>query len=179
MNIEKENNTELFFKELRSKTLDISLMYKQYFKIYNDRQYDRLIEKFERYESKNNTYNKNEYRQLVIINEYIIKKLVNDNNNSYILTLLNEYSHISLYCLLKYNYISYKIFDYFKCNEIFYSNFIFITFYIAYYLKRKYINLKNIIKYIGYIGVSSYLKNKYGEDIKALEYILINICKKT
>jgi len=95
------------------------------------------------------------------------------------LTLLNEYSHISLYCLLKYNYISYKIFDYFKCNEIFYSNFIFITFYIAYYLKRKYINLKNIIKYIGYIGVSSYLKNKYGEDIKALEYILINICKKT
>ncbi|ORY59852.1 hypothetical protein LY90DRAFT_505964 [Neocallimastix californiae] len=201
MNIEKENNTELFFKELKSKTcnpeilynlslkgiyiykrikyheyvVDISLMYKQYFKIYNDRQYDRLIEKFEKYESKNNTYNKNEYRQLIILNEYIIKKLVNDNNNSYILTFLNEYSHISLYCLLKYNYISYKIFDYFKHNTISYSDFIFITFYIAYYLKEN-INLKNIGKYMRFCYVSPYLKNKFGGDIKALEYIIINIC---
>ena len=207
MNIEKENNTELFFKELKSKTcnpeilynlslkgiylykplylykrikyheyvVDISLMNKQYFKIYNDRQYDRLIEKFEKYESKNNTYNKNEYRQLIILNEYIIKKLVNDNNNSYILTLLNEYSHISLYCLLKYNYISYKIFDYFKYNTISYSNFIFITFYIAYYLKEN-INLSNISKYIGNSYVSCHLKSEFDKDIIALEFIIINIC---
>ena len=207
MNIEKENNTELFFKELMSKTcnpeilynlsikgiylykplylfkrikyheyvVDISLMNKQYFIIYNDKQYNRLIEKFEKYEGKNNRYNKNEYRQLIILNEYILKKLVNDNNNSYILTLLKEYSHISLYCLLKYNYISYKIFDYFKCDTIFYNNFIFITFYIAYYLKEN-INLKNISKYMGFCYVSPYLKNKFGGDIKALEYIIINIC---
>jgi hypothetical protein len=99
MNIEKENNTELFFKELKSKTcnpeilynlslkgiylykplylykrikyheyvVDISLMNKQYFIVCNEKQYDRLIEKFEKYEGKNNRYNKNEYRQLIIL----------------------------------------------------------------------------------------------------------------
>ncbi|ORY10012.1 hypothetical protein LY90DRAFT_518776 [Neocallimastix californiae] len=87
MNIEKENNTELFFKELKSKTcnleilynlslkgiylykkikyneyvVDISLMNKQYFKIYNDRQYDRLIEKFEKYEENINLSNISKY----------------------------------------------------------------------------------------------------------------------
>ncbi|KAL6602440.1 hypothetical protein U3516DRAFT_842203 [Neocallimastix sp. 'constans'] len=186
MNIEKENNTELFFKELKSKTcnleilynlslkgiylykkikyheyvVDISLMNKQYFKIYNDRQYDRLIEKFEKYEGKNNTYNKNEYRQLIILNEYIIKKLVNDNNNSYILTLPKEHSHISLYCLLKYNYISYKIFDFFKSDTIYFKN----------------INLSNISKYIGNYYVSSHMKIKFDKDIKVLENIIINLC---
>jgi len=58
--------------------VDISLMNKQYFIVCNEKQYDRLIEKFEKYEGKNNRYNKNEYRQLIILNEYIIikKKLV-------------------------------------------------------------------------------------------------------
>ena len=97
--------------------------------------------------------------RFIILNEYIIKNLVNDNNNSYILTLLKEYSHISLYCLLKHNYISYKIFDYLKYDTISYIRFIFITFYIAYYLKEN-INLKNISKYIGNCYVSSYLKNE-------------------
>ncbi|KAL6621703.1 hypothetical protein U3516DRAFT_810931 [Neocallimastix sp. 'constans'] len=182
MNIEKENNNELFFKELKSKTcnpeilynislkgiylykplylykrikyheyvVDISLMNKQYFIIYNDKQYERLIEKFEKYEDR-----------LIILNEYIIKNLVNDNNNSYILTLLKEYSHISLYCLLKHNYISYKIFDYLKYDTISYIRFIFITFYIAYYLKEN-INLKNI-KYI-IINICNNIKYDYCYD---------------
>ncbi|KAG4093989.1 hypothetical protein H8356DRAFT_947855 [Neocallimastix lanati (nom. inval.)] len=86
MNIEKEKNTELYFKELKSKScnpeilnspslkikyheyvVDISLMNKQYFIVCNEKQYDRLIEKFEKYEGKNNRYNKNEYRQLIIL----------------------------------------------------------------------------------------------------------------
>jgi len=93
-----------------------------------------------------------------------------------ILILLEEYSYISLYCLLKHYYISYKIFDYFKCETIYYNVFLFITFYITYYLKEN-INLKNISKYIGNYYVSPHFKSKFGKDIKALKYIIIiNIC---
>jgi len=208
MNLEKEENTKLFFNELKSNScnfellynlslkgiylykplylykkiryheyvVDISLMNNQFFMIYNDKQYNRLIEVFEKYERKNyNNNNKNKYRKLIILNEYIVKKLINDKDNSNTLMFLNEYSNISLYCLLKYNYISYKIFDYFKYDKIYELVFIFMYFYNVYYLKEN-LNLMNLSKYIGNYYVSSCLKYEFGKDIRALEYIIINVC---
>ena len=208
MNQEKEENTKLFFNELKSKScnfellynlslkgiylyrplylykkikyheyvVDISLMNNQFFMIYNDKQYNRLIEIFKKYEGNiNNYYNKNKYRKLIILNEYIIKKLINDNDNSNILILLNEYSNISLYFLLKYDYISYKVFDYFKYDKIYRVVITFMLFCNVYYLKEN-LNLTNLSKYIGNYYVSSCLKFEFGKDIRALEYIIKNVC---
>ncbi|ORX79376.1 hypothetical protein BCR32DRAFT_281487 [Anaeromyces robustus] len=200
MDTEKEKNTIQFFKELKSDScdiellynlslkgiylyeplfryknvkyheyvIDISLMNNQYFKIYNDKQYERFIHLYKKYDDKQyerffHLYKKNDENSkgftLLLLNEYIVNKLVNDNINYDVLKYLDDYSNLPLYYLLKYNHISYKILDFFKSDDLPYDLIIYMVFVEMFYFKEN-INIMNINKYI---------------DIKALEYIIYNV----
>ncbi|ORX85866.1 hypothetical protein BCR32DRAFT_275952 [Anaeromyces robustus] len=204
MDLVKEKNTALFYEELEKEScdvellynlsldgirlyrplyrykkirhhdyvVDISLMNKQYFKIYNDSQFKRLIQAFKKLEEEGK--DKDKYIRLILLNEYIINKIVNDNNYFNVFKYSYELSNIPLYYLFKYKYISYKILDYFKYDRMPYYLIIYIVFINAFYFKEN-INLMNINKYLGKYYFSSQLKYEFERDIKALEYIIINV----
>ncbi|ORX39491.1 hypothetical protein BCR32DRAFT_288533 [Anaeromyces robustus] len=85
--------------------IDISLMNNQYFKIYNDKQYERFIHLYKKYDDKHyerffHLYKKNDDNSkgftLLLLNEYIVNKLVNDNINYDVLKYLDDYSNLPL-----------------------------------------------------------------------------------
>jgi len=198
MNLEKEENTTQFFKELENDScdvellynlslkgiylyeplfryesikyheyvVDISLMNNQYFKIYNDKQYERLKKVYTNYEDI--------CHLRLLLNRYIVNKFVNDSSAFNIFKNSDEYTNIQLYYLLKYRYISYKIFDFFKYDVLRYYLIIRLIFIERFYFKEN-INIMNINKYVSKDYLLPCIKGCFDRDIKALEFIISNI----
>jgi len=123
---------------------------------------------------------KNEGREielfkLIIPNKFFMSKLTNDRK---IFKMINkafyEFYNIPLYYLAKFNFISYKIFDYFKENFLSECTIGYLVFINEFYLKENKYS-KNLCEFMGTDCLSYILKVQFGDDINALEYILNNI----
>ena len=156
--------------------VDISLKNKQFFIIYNEKQYNRFLALKEKYE--NEKFNGERMFQLIIKNKYFISKLVEDDfvgiiarekyqDSKYNLTIL-------LYYLYKYDFISYNIFDLFKSDDLNLYTIVYIIFHDMFYLNES-INLSNITKYINLNILILEICDFFGRDINVLNYIIKNI----
>jgi len=203
MNLSREENTKLFYNELQKKpcnfdllyklSLDgiflykplfnyenikyhkyevsISIKYKQYFMINTRKQFRQFVDILKEKKSII-LFN------LVIPNKYFINKIVNDREvNQFLHCIFDDMYNIQLYYLFRYNFISYKVFDFFKFNCLPLEVLIHIMFVNEFYLKEnKY--LINLYEFVDTDKISSILKMYFDKDINALKYILNNITNK-
>jgi len=146
--------------------VDISIKNDQYCIIYNDNQYNRFIDMIKEYKEKKLNYYWN--FKLIIPNKYFISRLVNDKE-SYLF-----YGVLDTYYLLKYNYISNIIFNFFKNETLNKYDIVRIIFIDIVYLKER----------IDITKLTNYINNKYfyhliwatiGNNIDGIEYIINNI----
>jgi len=146
--------------------VDISIKNNQYFKIYNDNQYNRYINMIKEYKEKKD----NQYLnfRLIIPNKYFISRLVNDKE------LHLSYTDLNTYYLLKYNYISNITFDYFKKEILSEHDVVSILFIDIIYLKNNF----DITKITNYINNNYFYKTIFGVigiNVDGIEYIINNI----
>eukprot|EP00833_Pecoramyces_ruminatium_P007245 jgi/Orpsp1_1/1181277/evm.model.c7180000076581.1 len=126
--------------------VDISLYSRQYFFILNQKKYKRLIECLENYELYNIfSYYNNKYSiiKLIIINDFFLKELLNEQNNLLIEDIIDgfEINYLLRY-LYKFNIISSEMYYLFNINQVPNSLYEFMNYF--YYNEENHIFNSNI-----------------------------------
>lgn len=145
--------------------IDISIYAKQYFMIYNDKQYESF--KFFICSSKHP-----DYSICAILNEFLINKLINEKNHDFIFRYIRDvdynfnliYSNSFLSYLCKYNILSIQCLNLFsiKYNDIFYN----IIDYFYFDNKNEYFNNINSFDIVSFCCFCKI----YGYDINMLKF---------
>jgi len=155
--------------------IDISILSRQYFMINSKTQYERffyIIEHYDEYNIFSLYMTKYNFVSLLIINEYFIKQLMNDNNENHIEVVLNYYSntHI-LKILLKYNIISYNAYCLFGQRNLLFDDIRFEIYEYFYFNNVNYLLHKNSrsFNFDKLFFVLTFII-KYAYDINMLKY---------
>lgn len=160
--------------------IDISLYARQYFFIYNKKQYERFFycfKNFDLYNIFDLYYTDINFINLIIFNKFFLKQLIKEKNNSKVNLIFNSVrtTYILKY-LYKFKFITSKAYYLFSIDKIVDPQFEFMTFF--YYNEDNYIFSHNIEKYNYYrIDMIVYYIYQFGYDINMLKYC-VSLLKK-